>query len=103
MPWRSECGRLPFALALCGAMARDGAPWADLLDALAEADLAFLRKQFPNYPYPDVLRARSRSAWTRSRPVTRHGRSTTGSWPSSRPTRPCPKLRSCNYGCTRTG
>ena len=52
-----ECGRLPFALALCGAMARDGAPWADLLDALAEADLAFLQKQFPNYPYPDVLRA----------------------------------------------
>ena len=52
-----ECGRLPFALALCGAMARDGAPWADLLDALAEADLAFLHKQFPNYPYPDVLRA----------------------------------------------
>jgi hypothetical protein len=52
-----ECGNLPFALALCGAMARDGAPWADLLDALRKADLAFLQKQFPNYPYPDVLRA----------------------------------------------
>jgi hypothetical protein len=38
-------------------MARDGAPWADLLDALRKADLAFLQKQFPNYPYPDVLRA----------------------------------------------
>jgi hypothetical protein len=53
----AECGNLPFALALCGAMARDGAPWADLLDALRKADLAFLHKQFPNYPYPDVLRA----------------------------------------------
>jgi len=53
----AECGYLPFALALCGAMARDGALWADLLDALREADLAFLQAQFPNYPYPDVLRA----------------------------------------------
>lgn len=53
----AECGNLPFALALCGAMARDGAPWADLLDALRDADLAFLQAHFPNYPYPDVLRA----------------------------------------------
>jgi len=52
-----ECGNLPFALALCGAMARDGTPWADLLDALREADLTFMEKQFPNCPYPDVLKS----------------------------------------------
>lgn len=52
-----ECGNLPFALALCGAMARDGTPWADLLDALREADLAFIEQQLPNYPYPDVLKS----------------------------------------------
>lgn len=52
-----ECGNLPFALALCGAMARDGTPWTDLLDALREADLTFIEKQFPNYPYPDVLKS----------------------------------------------
>lgn len=52
-----ECGNLPFALALCGAMARDGTPWADLLDALRQADLAFIEVQFPNYPYPNVLKS----------------------------------------------
>jgi WD40 repeat protein len=51
------CGYLPFALALCGANARDGAAWADLLAALREADLSFLTQKFPNYPYPDILRA----------------------------------------------
>jgi len=52
-----ECGNLPFALALCGAMVRDGILWDDLLDALHEVDLGFIEKQFPNYPYPNVLRA----------------------------------------------
>jgi WD40 repeat protein len=52
-----ECGNLPFAIALCGAMARDGIPWTDLLGALREADLAFLEQRLPNYPYPDVLRS----------------------------------------------
>lgn len=50
-----QCGGLPFALALQGALARDGVPWSDLLDALRDADLSFARQQLPNYPYPDVL------------------------------------------------
>lgn len=50
-----QCGGLPFALALQGALARDGVPWTDLLDALREADLTFARQQFPDYPYLDVL------------------------------------------------
>ena len=37
-----ECGRLPLALALCGAQVRDGISWNDLLDALKDADLKFL-------------------------------------------------------------
>ena len=53
----TECGTLPFALALCGAMARDGTSWPDMLDALKEADLTFIEKKFPNYPYTDVLKS----------------------------------------------
>lgn len=53
----SECGNLPLALALCGAMARDGTPWSDMLEALEEADLTFIEGKIPNYPYPDVLKA----------------------------------------------
>jgi WD40 repeat protein len=52
-----ECGNLPFALALCGAMVSEGTPWNDLLVSLRKADLTFLMKQFPNYPYPDVLKS----------------------------------------------
>jgi len=44
-------------LALCGAMYHEGTSWVDLRDALREADLSFIEKQFPNYPYPNVLRA----------------------------------------------
>jgi hypothetical protein len=53
----SECGNLPLALALCGAMACDGTPWSDMRDALQEADLTFIEGEIPNYPYPDVLKA----------------------------------------------
>jgi WD40 repeat protein len=52
-----KCGYLPLALALCGALARDGIPWLDLLQSLEEADLTFLEKELTNYPYPDVYRA----------------------------------------------
>jgi WD40 repeat protein len=53
-----ECGYLPLALAMIGAMVRlrpDG--WSDALDRLERADLAKLRRNFPDYPYPDLLRA----------------------------------------------
>jgi len=53
----NECGNLQLALALCGAMARDGTPWSDMLGALEEADLAFIEGKIPNYPYPNVLKA----------------------------------------------
>jgi WD40 repeat protein len=52
-----ECGNLPFAIALCGAMARDKISWSDLLGALRDADLSFLEASLPNYPYRDVLRS----------------------------------------------
>ena len=51
-----ECGYLPFALALCGAMVRDNVPWPDLLQAFGEADLTFIEARFPNYPYPNLLK-----------------------------------------------
>ena len=40
-----QCGNLPLALAICGAMVRDGKLWQDLLDALKEADLKFIKHE----------------------------------------------------------
>jgi WD40 repeat protein len=54
----NQCGNLPLALSLCGAMVRDGTSWADLQDALYEADLNFIEKQqFRDYSNPNVLKA----------------------------------------------
>ncbi len=53
-----ECGNLPLALAMTGALVR-GRPnrWGNALHRLRNADLAKIRMQFPNYAYPDLLRA----------------------------------------------
>jgi WD40 repeat protein len=52
-----ECGYLPLALALCGALARDGDAWTDIRKAFQNADLVQLQILFPDYPYPNVLKA----------------------------------------------
>ncbi|MGE5399977.1 MAG: NB-ARC domain-containing protein, partial [Ignavibacteriales bacterium] len=49
-----ECGYLPLALSMCGAMAKSGNAWSDILEALQEADLEFIESQLPNYPYPKL-------------------------------------------------
>jgi tetratricopeptide (TPR) repeat protein len=54
-----ECGYLPFALALCGAMAQDGLRWIDLLEKLRAANLGFIEKRIRGYPYTNFLRAMS--------------------------------------------
>src|ERR1019366_8646431 len=54
-----ECGRLPLALSMVGAMRR-GKPatyWKTVLEHLRNADLDKIKAQFPDYPYTDVLRA----------------------------------------------
>ncbi len=53
-----ECGNLPLALAMAGAMVR-GKPdrWQNVLHRLRTADLEKIKQQFPNYPYPDLLKA----------------------------------------------
>ena len=54
-----ECGRLPLALSMTGAMLR-GRPsyrWERLLNLLRNSDLEMIRAQFPDYPYPSLLRA----------------------------------------------
>ena len=54
-----ECGRLPLALSMVGAMLR-GKPatyWKTVLEHLRNADLDKIKAQFPDYPYTDVLRA----------------------------------------------
>ncbi len=53
-----ECGRLPLALAMVGAMVR-GKPdrWGNVLDKLRHADLDKLGRQFPGYPHPNLLAA----------------------------------------------
>lgn len=50
-----QCGGLPFALSLQGALARDGVPWSDLLGALQDAELDYARQELPGYPHHDVL------------------------------------------------
>jgi hypothetical protein len=53
-----ECGNLPLALAMVGAMARGKSnPWASLLNRLRNADIEKIKQQFPNYPYTDLFRA----------------------------------------------
>jgi len=52
-----ECGKLPLALAQCGALAREGTSWTDLLGALRNADLSFIAERLPNYGYDNVFRA----------------------------------------------
>jgi hypothetical protein len=52
------CGFLPLALAMIGAMVRlRPTVWADVLELLRSHDLEEFRKAFPDYPYPDLLRA----------------------------------------------
>lgn len=69
-----ECGYLPFALALCGAMAQTGLPWADLLANLASANLAFLEKRVGKYPYSNLLRPMAASLAHLAREQVRCGR-----------------------------
>jgi WD40 repeat protein len=55
-----ECGGLPLALALCGAMVRDRrAGWDDLLAALRDADLNFIRqdKDAASYQHESLYKA----------------------------------------------
>jgi WD40 repeat protein len=53
-----ECGRLPLALAMIGAMVQlRPTVWLDALEFLRSRDLEEFRRAFPDYPYPDLLRA----------------------------------------------
>jgi len=53
-----ECGYLPLALAMIGAIVRlRPTAWADALEFLRSHDLDEFRRTFPDYPYPDLLRA----------------------------------------------
>jgi WD40 repeat protein len=52
-----ECGDLPLALAISGAMARDGVSWSDLLEALRAADLSFLEHPLVGQPHASVMRS----------------------------------------------
>jgi WD40 repeat protein len=54
-----ECGGLPLAVAMIGAMlrGRPAANWKHVGYLLRRADLAKIKAQFPNYPHTDLLRA----------------------------------------------
>jgi WD40 repeat protein len=55
-----ECGYLPLALAMIGAMVRLSlrpTAWQDALTRLRRKDLAVIKRAFPGYPYPDLLHA----------------------------------------------
>jgi WD40 repeat protein len=53
-----ECGHLPLALAIMGAIVR-GRPerWTNVLQRLRNADLAAIERRLPQYPYPNLIRA----------------------------------------------
>ena len=53
----TECGYLPFALALNGAMHQKGVSWADLAEALRCAEIDYAEQRFKGYPYPTVLKS----------------------------------------------
>ncbi|KST65418.1 NB-ARC domain-containing protein [Mastigocoleus testarum] len=52
-----ECGNLPLALAMVGAMLRGKDRWEYVLYRLRNADLDKIKQQFLDYPYPDLLKA----------------------------------------------
>lgn len=53
-----ECGHLPLALSVVGAMGRGVTGfWPLILQRLASADLRALRFRFPTYPYVELMRA----------------------------------------------
>jgi WD40 repeat protein len=53
-----ECGYLPLALAMIGAMVRlRPTAWKDALTRLRRSDLGAIKRAFPGYRYPDLLRA----------------------------------------------
>ncbi len=54
-----ECGYLPLAVAISGAMVSGKAAnrWQNVLHKLQTADLEKLRQQFPDYPHPNLLKA----------------------------------------------
>src|ERR1700739_2441062 len=53
-----EFGYLPLALAMIGAMIRlRPKAWKDALIRLQRADLAAIKRAYPGYPHPDLLRA----------------------------------------------
>ena len=52
------CGFLPLALSMIGAIVRlEPTAWGDALHRLEHADLEKIRQDFPDYPYPNLLRA----------------------------------------------
>jgi hypothetical protein len=53
-----ECGDLPLAIAMVGAMlSGKDERWDNVLHKLRTADLEKIARQFPNYPYPNLFRA----------------------------------------------
>ncbi|MBD2627346.1 hypothetical protein H6G56_12835 [Anabaena variabilis FACHB-164] len=53
-----ECGKLPLALAMIGAMLKDKPDrWENVLYKLRNADLEKIKYQFPDYSYPNLLKA----------------------------------------------
>jgi hypothetical protein len=47
-----QCGNLPLALSLCGAVVRDGDTWSSVLAALREADLTYV-----DHPHGSVMKS----------------------------------------------
>jgi tetratricopeptide (TPR) repeat protein len=60
-PVLAECDGLPFALAITGAMIRDGVPWTRVIQWFESRRLDLIETAFPGYEHGTLLRAVSAS------------------------------------------
>ncbi len=68
-----ECGNVPLALAMIGAIIRENPTrWNGVLHRLRSTDLEKLGKKFPDYPYPNLMRAIHVSVESLERHVQQH-------------------------------
>ena len=52
-----ECGMLPLAIAVCGAMRRNGTAWTSIRKALEHADLGILNAKIPGCQHNTILKS----------------------------------------------
>ena len=96
-----ECGRLPLALAICGAMARDGAAWNAIATGLKAADIGFLKRRGIDPYYETVLKSiqASMNFLSEADPEAVHLYRTLAAFPPDESVPPAPRDYALGAGC----